>query len=81
MLIILRGAAAGYEAEHTARLFFPGANRAEDFPDSGDAVAALAGEVTLMVLLRLNGTVVWRTAPAPEGDGEYALCTLLYELL
>ena len=81
MLIILRGPAAGYEAEHTARLFFPGADRADAFPDSGDAVAALAGEVTLMVLLRLNGTVVWRTAPAPEGDGEYALCTLLYELL
>ena len=81
MFIILRGASAGYEAEHTARLFFPGADRADAFPDSGDAVAALAGEVTLMVLLRLNGTVVWRTAPAPEGDGEYALCTLLYELL
>ena len=81
MLIILRGAAAGYEAEHTARLFFPGADRADTFPDSGDAVAALAGEVTHMVLLRLNDTVVWRTAPAPEGDGEYALCTLLYELL
>ena len=43
MLIILRGAAAGYEAEHTARLFFPGADRADTFPDSGDAVAALAG--------------------------------------
>ena len=27
MQIVLRGAAAGYEAEHTARLFFPGAEK------------------------------------------------------
>lgn len=80
MLIILRGAAAGYEAEHTVRLFFPGAGRADEFPDTGDAVAALAGEATLMVLLRLNGVQSWRTAPAGE-DAEYALCTLVYELL
>ena len=30
MQIILRGPAAGYEAEHTARIFFPGAEKAED---------------------------------------------------
>ena len=29
MQIILCGGAAGYEAEHTARLFFPAADRAE----------------------------------------------------
>ena len=29
MQIILRGPAAGYEAEHTARLFFPDAEKAK----------------------------------------------------
>lgn len=32
MQIILRGPAAGYEAEHTARLFFPSAEKSENLP-------------------------------------------------
>ena len=32
MQIILRGPAAGYEAEHTARLFFPDAEKTENLP-------------------------------------------------
>ena len=36
MQIILRGPAAGYEAEHTARIFFPGAEKAEDLPETED---------------------------------------------
>ena len=39
MQIILCGAAAGYEAEHTARLFFPAADRANTVPETGDFVA------------------------------------------
>lgn len=83
MQIILRGAAAGYEAEHTVRLFFPGAQRAANFPEEGDAVAALAGACTQLVLLRLGGRLLWRDAPAPHSpaEAEYSLCTLLYELL
>ena len=38
MQIILRGPAAGYEAEHTARLFFPGAEKSENLPQEGDFV-------------------------------------------
>lgn len=83
MQIILRGAAAGYEAEHTVRLFFPGARRAELFPAEGDAVAALAGDCTQLVLLRLAGRLCWQAAPAPSdpGEAEYALCSLLYGML
>ena len=40
MQIILRGPAAGYEAEHTARLFFPGAEKSENLPQEGDFVLA-----------------------------------------
>ena len=32
MQIILCGSSAGYEAEHTARLFFPAADRANTVP-------------------------------------------------
>ena len=39
MQIILCGGAAGYEAEHTARLFFPAADRADTVPETGDFVA------------------------------------------
>lgn len=83
MQIILRGAAAGYEAEHTVRLFCPGAQRAEHFPNEGDAVAALAGDCTQMAVLRLGGRLFWRDAPAPAdpAQAEYRLCSLLYELL
>ncbi|MGN0984490.1 MAG: coproporphyrinogen dehydrogenase HemZ, partial [Gemmiger sp.] len=83
MQIILRGAAAGYEAEHTIRLFFPDAQRADGFPLQGNAVAAHAGACTQAVLLRLNGRILWRTAAAPQApaDAEYSLCTLLYEML
>ena len=37
MQIILRGPAAGYEAEHTARLFFPDAEKTENLPQDSSA--------------------------------------------
>ena len=46
MQIILRGPAAGYEAEHTARIFFPGAEKAEDLPETEDFVLAESHEMT-----------------------------------
>ena len=82
MQIVLRGAAAGYEAEHTARLFFPGAEKAVQLPETGDFVLAVSHEKTDFVLLRRGTSLCWRTAErAPDADAEYALCSLLYTLL
>lgn len=82
MQIVLRGAAAGYEAEHTARLFFPGAEKAVQLPETGDFVLAVSHEKTDFVLLRRGASLCWRTAErAPDADAEYTLCSLLYTLL
>lgn len=83
MQIILRGDGAGYEAENTARIFFPGAQRAGAMPETGDAVALICHDCTLFVLLRLGGLLLWRTAPAPQDPAarEYALCQLAYGFL
>ena len=82
MQIILRGAAAGYEAEHTARLFFPHADKADALPEAGDYIAVLSHEKTDFVLLRLNGRLRWQYALRPaDADPEYALCRVLYTLL
>ena len=82
MQIVLRGAAAGYEAEHTARLFFPGAEKAVQLPETGDFVLAVSHEKTDFVLLRRGASLCWCTAErASDADAEYALCSLLYTLL
>lgn len=82
MQIILRGKDAGYEAEHTARIFFPGAGKADQIPEEGDFVLAVSHARTDFVLLRRGGKLSWRSALRPHGaDSEYALCSLLYELL
>ena len=82
MQIILRGPAAGYEAEHTARLFFPGAEKSENLPQEGDFVLAQSHHCTDFALLRLNGRLQWQTALRPQGeDAEYGLCRLLYGML
>ena len=82
MQIILRGPAAGYEAEHTARLFFPGAEKSENLTQEGDFVLAQSHQCTDLALLRLNGKLQWQTALRPQGeDAEYALCRLLYGML
>ena len=82
MQIILRGPAAGYEAEHTARLFFPSAEKADTLPPEGDFVLAQSHLCTDSILLRYNGKMQWRTQLRPQGaDPEYALCELLYGLL
>ena len=82
MQIILRGPAAGYEAEHTARLFFPSAEKADTLPLENDFVLAQSHLCTDSILLRYNGKMQWRTQLRPQGaDPEYALCELLYGLL
>ena len=83
MQILLRGAAAGYEAEHTARLFFPGAQRVETQNDGEDALLILTGACTFAVILRCRGDIISRSGqlPASEQDAEYRICTVLFELL
>lgn len=84
MQIVLRGA-AGYEAENTARLFFPAARHVQDPDTAQDMVLALAGPYTLMVMVRLQGRTQWQATPAKPGqtksETEYALCRLLYRIL
>lgn len=82
MQIILRGPAAGYEAEHTARLFFPDAEKTENLPQDSDFVLAQSHLCTDTILLRLHGRLHWKIALRPQGaDPEYTLCRLLYTLL
>ena len=82
MQIILRGPAAGYEAEHTARLFFPDAEKVENLPQDSDFVLAQSHLCTDTILLRLRGRLSWKIALRPQGaDPEYTLCRLLYTLL
>ncbi len=82
MQIILRGPAAGYEAEHTARLFFPEAEKAENLPQDSGFVLAQSHLCTDTILLRLHGRLYWKIALRPQGaDPEYTLCRLLYTLL
>ena len=77
MQIILRGPAAAYEAEHTARIFFPGAEKAENLPETEDFVLAESHEMTDLILVRKDGRLYWRTdLRSPEADPEYALCKL-----
>ena len=85
MQIVLRGAAAGYEAEHTARIFYPAAELSQTLPDdTADLVLAVAHKYLLLVLVRQNGTTTWVQQRPPQGDArtqEYALCRMLYTML
>ena len=89
MLIVLRGAGAGYEAEHVARLFFPGASLAGEvcpFEDeTADLVAAIDHTVAQLVFVRRGGRLFWDMktvdSAATVKQREYSLCRLLYGLL
>ena len=85
MQIVLRGAAAGYEAEHTARIFYPAAELSQTLPDdTADLVLAVAHRHLLLVLVRQNGPTTWVQQRPPQGDArtqEYALCRMLYTML
>lgn len=82
--LILNGM-AGYEAEHTARMFFSSLQRAETIPGEGDCLLILSKAHAQMVYLRLDGEARWAACPAsPQetpADREYALCRLVYHFL
>lgn len=82
--LILNGI-AGYEAEHTARMFFSSLQRAETIPGEGDCLLILSKAHAQMVYLRLDGEARWAACPAsPQetpADREYALCRLVYHFL
>ena len=84
MQLILCGA-AGYEAEHTARMFFAGLQRADLPPETGDFLLVSSKPYALTVILRQGGAVSWQARPARPQDAlqdrEYALCRLLYRFL
>ena len=76
---------AGYEAEHTARMFFAGMQRADALPEQGDFLLVSAKPYALVAILRQGDTTHWKAIPAdPDGqlqEREYALCKMLYQFL
>ncbi|WP_337575975.1 coproporphyrinogen dehydrogenase HemZ [Fournierella sp.] len=83
MLIHIKGGVSGYEPENIARMFFPGASLTAKYVRGEDLVFAAAGRCRLAAGVRRGGKCLVRTAPLPqEGESvEFALCSLLYELL
>ena len=83
MRLILCGT-AGYEAEHTARMFFR-MQRADCPPPDGDYLLVSAKPYAFLALLRRGGVTRWQALPAdPDTDlpsREYALCKMLYQFL
>ena len=83
MQLILCGT-AGYEAEHTARMFFR-MQRADCPPPDGDYLLVSAKPYAFLALLRRDGVTCWQALPAdPDADlpsREYALCKMLYQFL
>ena len=83
MQLILCGT-AGYEAEHTARMFFR-MQRADCPPPDGDYLLVSAKPYAFLALLRRGGVSRWQALPAnPDADlpsREYALCKMLYQFL
>lgn len=88
MQIVLRGPAAGYEAEHVARMFFPDAVLAGAYcpleDPAADVVAAIDHSVAQLVYLRRGGDLFWHMETVdrdmPAKQREYALCRMLYTL-
>ena len=83
MRLILCGT-AGYEAEHTARMFFR-MQRADCPPPDGDYLLVSAKPYAFLALLCRGGVTRWQALPAdPDADlpsREYALCKMLYQFL
>ena len=83
MRLILCGT-AGYEAEHTARMFFR-MQRVDCPPPDGDYLLVSAKPYAFLALLRRDGVTRWQALPAdPDADlpsREYALCKMLYQFL
>ncbi len=95
--LYFRGLVSTYEAEHTARMFFPGAQAVKHWPGRGeDAVAVLQNGVRLVCGVRRAGVCTVRTwrvgaanlqgtgaaeVPAPFTPSEYEICRALFLLL
>ena len=84
MELILCGT-AGYEAEHTARMFFSGLLRSDRLPEQGDYLLISAKPFASFVLLHRDGLSLWQALPADPDeklqDREYSLCKMLYHFL
>ena len=82
--LILQGL-AGYEAEHTARMFFSGLHREDTMPQEGDCLLISSRPYAQLVYLRRDGQADWSACAAAPGeadtDREYALCRMLYHFL
>ena len=63
MELILCGT-AGYEAEHTARMFFSGLLRSDRLPEQGDYLLISAKPFASFVLLHRDGLSLWQALPA-----------------
>ena len=86
MEIWLTGLESGYELEHLARLFFPGARLLTQRPARAgqDLVRAGKSKKSLFAAVRLEGACFRARLPRRQEtakEEEYRFCRLLYELL
>ncbi|WP_294500817.1 coproporphyrinogen dehydrogenase HemZ [uncultured Gemmiger sp.] len=76
---------AGYEAEHTARMFFDRMQRVDLVPEEGDYLLVSAKPYALFVLLHRAKCSHWQALPTVPNCGtaekEYDLCRMLYQFL
>lgn len=83
--ILISGLPSGYDIEHLARVFYPGAVLRQSKSTRGALVYARAGRRRMAAGLRLGGTVALLTAPAPdtcdEKERKRVLSGLVYRLL
>ena len=86
MELFITGLASSYEAEHVARLFFPGVSLVKRYPARGADMALVRGtKARFVCAVRIGGVCVVRTARYPACRGkkndEYAVCRRLFLLL
>lgn len=86
MRIYITGLPSGYQVEHLARVFFPGAQLLVEKPngrDRGDLIRAHCGKKHHWAALRQNGRVYTCREPrlADDPRPDYTLAALLYRLL
>lgn len=86
MRIYITGLSSGYQVEHLARVFFPGAQLLAERPkmaEHGDLIRAHCGKKHLWAAVRVNGrTYSRRILPTKEDlRPDHTLAALLYRLL
>lgn len=70
MEILAAGLSSTYDAEHLARVFFPGAALRQTYKTGGDLVYARLGKRSICVGLRQNGVCHLRRLPRPAGTAQ-----------